>query len=54
MKQPKKLTRDQKFILDRQGLDARKFSFISEDEECIVVWDKENETSVSVSKKRKK
>ena len=53
MKQPKRLTRDQKITLGKRGLDAGQFSLIEENETTLVLLDKANGTRVTVPKEVK-
>lgn len=47
MKQPKKLTRAQKIILQKNGLDAESFMLLSEDKDSfVVIAKKENEHGI--------
>ena len=40
MKQPKKLTRDQKILISSRGLNPGEFSLISEDSSVLTLHDK--------------
>lgn len=50
MKQPKKLTRDQKFLLTRAGYDAKEWMFVEEDEQAIRIINKKTKEMEWVEK----
>ena len=50
MKQPKRLTREQKILLDRKGLNPGHFLLLAEDAETLTLIDKGTGTRVTVSK----
>lgn len=51
MKQPKRLTRNQKILLDRKGLKPGQFLLIGEDADTMTLIDKGTGTKVTVSKR---
>ena len=54
MKQPKKLTREQKIILSNHNYNAMEWVFIEEDEVAILVENKQTKEREWVEKKRRK
>ena len=50
MKQPKKLTRDQKILISSRGLNPGEFSLISEDSSVLTLHDKATGLTVTVPK----
>ncbi len=52
MKQPKKLTRDQKILISSRGLNPGEFSLISEDSSVLTLHDKATGMTVTVPKKK--
>ena len=50
MKQPKKLTRDQKFLLTRAGYDVKEWMFVEEDEQAIRIINKKTKEMEWVAK----
>ena len=54
MKQPKKLTREQKIILSNHGYNANEWAYVEEDEQAILVENKQTKEQEWVSKKRRK
>ena len=53
MKQPKRLTREQKIIIANQGLQPGQFLLIEETDTTLVLHDKGNGTRVTVPKSTK-
>ena len=51
MKQPKKLTRDQKEQLTRKGYDPSKFRFVEEDSTCWLFLNPETEERIWIEKR---
>jgi len=52
MKQPKKLTRDQKILISSRGLNPGEFSLISEGSSVLTLHDKATGMTVTVPKKK--
>lgn len=52
MKQPKKLTRNQKEILSKKGYDWTKYMFDSEDNMCMYFVEKATNETVALIKER--
>lgn len=52
MKQPKKLTRDQKIFLTKRGLKAGNYLYIRDEGKDIVFWDKNKKEQILVPKSR--
>lgn len=50
MKQPKKLTNYQKRLLSKQGLDAREYMYVEEDEQAILFIHKTTKERIWVEK----
>lgn len=50
MKQGKRLTREQKALLSKQGLDAKQYMYFEEDEQAILVINKETKERLWISK----
>lgn len=50
MKQPKKLTRNQKELLNKKGYDWKKYMFDSEDKMCMYFVDKNSKEVVALMK----
>lgn len=50
MKQPKKLTRNQKEYLRKRGMDPKDYMFHSESENNIILWRKSERTLVGIRK----
>lgn len=50
MKQPKKLTNYQKRLLNKQGLDAREYMYCEEDEQAILIINKETKERLWIAK----
>ena len=48
MKQPKKLTREQKQILSKNGIDATKYALILSDKNTFTVINKEKKEQILV------
>lgn len=40
MKQPKKLTRDQKIFLTKRGYKPDKYLYVREENDSVIFWDK--------------
>ena len=54
MKQPKKLTRNQKKILDKNGFDPDIYMFCSEEGSTMTLWNKQKEVVETVTLKKRK
>lgn len=50
MKQPKKLTRNQKELLKKKGMDPKDYMYHSETEKNIVLWRKSERCLVGITK----
>lgn len=50
MKQPKKLTRNQKELLKKKGMDPKDYMYHSETEKNIVLWRKSERCLVGLTK----
>ena len=54
MKQPKRLTRDQKILISEKGINPAEFVLVSENKNDLLLRDKVTGTLVSVPKKVRK
>lgn len=50
MKQPKRLTRNQKELLRKRGMDPKDYMYHSESERNIVLWRKSERCLVGIAK----
>ena len=50
MKQPKRLTRNQKELLKKRGMDPKDYMYHSESERDIVLWRKSERRLVGIAK----
>ena len=50
MKQPKRLTRNQKELLEKRGMDPKDYMYHSESERDIVLWRKSERRLVGIAK----
>ena len=50
MKQPKKLTRNQKEELRKRGLDSKDYMYHPETEQNLILWKKSEQVLVGVAK----
>lgn len=53
MKQPKRLTRNQKEDLRKRGMDPKDYMYHSETEQNLILWKKSERVLVGIAKKER-